>query len=726
MGNMKFWDYFVKSWNPDEKKRVGYKKNLDKFAEKRKQKRVRLEVVRNQRVIDALGIVISELEDLRVGLQNCAGYEDRKSYISLKLNGFISRSDNKTAGRLIDWKEQYAMQKLIHFFEDSIQIHSLNEGSDLETVIKDEISKDRAAQNSIRAGTQRVKDVAKLDTATDELRVFGVMHSLASRRFKTEKQRVPNSNTNEGVRTRNEKDLMYSLGWLQDHGFLHKDKGTRKKQLETLRPWISYLAGNYEDLNFIFLILREVFKYDSGWLDKHPDGNWKRGERDKKTKNGYPVFNANIMPRVLSRMWDLLNPMYNSPHGEGNWGAHLSSDLKDLARSGNIRELFYRIYQEIFRKSLTYDNFEGDPVSKEWLPVFSFKDCKSQEEKDVVARALMKATEDSPQLCIAEYAQAMNYLNRGDVYIYNVKYKLKPAAADLIGKEYVLIPELAVHTYLGSGNHEYLNEQEMHGNADNQGINQQFLPILTEFIKDKNFANAESVTEQRIADNNLYYDVKKKVEKGGQLTIRDLVFLHQLYREPGKLFELHTNGQLHVRNLLYRWGERLSREQGKKLSEEEVFEHDMRIVFGLSENQRVEFPTWSPSKKVAMYNEMSSKTGLIIGPITSSSLSGRLIGSEFGVDRITGLKAIVGNAVGYRKRQGEKFVFSNLEEITGYLSCNHENMSIQDYFLDREMFPKLRRISGIDLTEADLELIFSGKIGYFPQHDDPRFKRRFY
>jgi hypothetical protein len=162
------------------------------------------------------------------------------------------------------------------------------------------------------------------------------------------------------------------------------------------------------------------------------------------------------------------------------------------------------------------------------------------------------------------------------------------------------------------------------------------------------------------------------------------------------------------------------------LTEQEVFEYDMRIAFGLSEDQGVEFPTWSSSRKVARYESMNSQTSLIIGPITDYTLSGKYYGDNFGIERIAGLRVIVGNAVAYRNKRGEKFVFSNLEEITGYLSCNNDNMSLVGLVLDREMFPKLKRVRGIELTDEDRELIFSGKITYFPQDGDPRLKQVFY
>jgi hypothetical protein len=68
----------------------------------------------------------------------------------------------------------------------------------------------------------------------------------------------------------------------------------------------------------------------------------------------------------------------------------------------------------------------------------------------------------------------------------------------------------------------------------------------------------------------------------------------------------------------------------------------------------------------------------------------------------------------------------NLQEITGFLYLQSVDPMDRKANFDFSDLGNLKRISGIELTQQDINGILSGKIITFPKGTDPRLKRIFY
>jgi len=307
--------------------------------------------------------------------------------------------------------------------------------------------------------------------------------------------------------------------------YVSRNLEAREKQVKSIQGWTRYLKslpGEHGNMKFEYYVLRSILKYDLYWLDKNEDGSWKTGERSNNTKKEFPTFDPDITPGILSKMRGILLVLEQEPGNvedmiEDLPEYHRGSPVYEAIKNADFRELYYLIKEEIELSRLKDEDIES-VEGGEWLPVFSYKNCKNEIEREKVARALAKATEYSRDFCLKGLSTADEYLMAGDIYLYNVKTHLKAKGNR---PRVVNIPEIAIHIYGG----QIISDKEVHGNGENQSIKKEYLGIAKKFIEESDFSNKD------------------------EFVVR---FLYQVYR-PVRTFELNNGEKLTIdRFKLYR------------------------------------------------------------------------------------------------------------------------------------------------------------------------------
>jgi hypothetical protein len=511
-----------------------------------------------------------------------------------------------------------------------------------------------------------------------------------------------------------------------------KVRGIREEQKSSIMPWVQYFRGLHmssgTDFQFYLFVMGNVLKFDRDWLDQNPGGGWKRDVRKKGTKMAFPIFDTDNSPQVLALMKDLI--LYRiRPKQYARAFETQHSDLLDKRGpyeraflEGDFRRM-YLILLEEFSKTRIKDE---DVTRKEvlgWIKPYTFSNKKNQKEKDEVAREVSTVTKYSRGFCIKSPTMATNYLSSGDLYFYIVrKYYLGKD-----GKEkFVEVPEIAFHVFHDGR----INPNEIHGDGENQNIKPGYLSIAREFVMQKRFGangqqtneylfkNAEEV-EIKFLDTELLNQIQTqiqrmvklnnngvRVEQGGEydLNERELKFLHEIYRPPylftvGNAWGSAGNKQLRnlcsLRNSMF---VRPHKEYHVGVGPY-FYLNDYAKMFQVDARKILDIR--SMDGRSGTYDDLNDEVELMMVLFTTDFDFGKYK-EKFGTRLPQNLKVICSNAglMGITD-------LANLEEVTGSVKFYTQTPTLTS-------LGKLRKISGIELTDQDKQRILSGELKEFP------------
>jgi len=496
----------------------------------------------------------------------------------------------------------------------------------------------------------------------------------------------------------------------EDARFLlrRESKEIRHKQMDSLIPWLMYLRNiRGADIHFVYFVLRSVLKYDLYWLDKNEDGTWRAGTRDKSTKKEFPIFDADMTPEVLAKMRERLAVLEFEPGRlldmvEGALPEFQDdSPIYNAIKNGDFRELYYLTKEEIEISRVKDEDIESREVGK-WLPVYSYKDCGTPEEKKKMARELSRATEYSRGFCIKSPITADTYLSKGNVYLYSLKTTVR---TNKDKTKVVPIPEIAIHIF-NDGN---INGKEIHGNAPNQGIKKEFLPVAEKFVAESNFKNKDQF-ENKFADAYIYENIKEKIEKDEALDKRELAFLRELYRKVELFDILNAKGvgdmdRLRSAALTNFIEKMIGRERNRTPGELRTMllrEHYSKI-FEVSPEEILFHPYQT---QVVEISQIPKNTKVLI------CNTARIVYKDR--NHTKDLKYIVGDLYA---GGDSRINLQSIEEVTGVLR-EFPTMPI-------ETLKNLKKVSGIVLTEKDRKDISQGLYisTSFPSVTDSRIEK---
>lgn len=340
--------------------------------------------------------------------------------------------------------------------------------------------------------------------------------------------------------------------------YLSKEKEVREKQLESLRPWFNYFKVFPSVGVFEYFFLRNLLKYDLYWLDMDDGGDFINQERTKNSTKPFPTFDPDLTPEIISKMKEymaIMDKKVETPNP--NFG----EEIKKAMEEGDFRLLYSTIREDILLTRIN-DN-EVESVSKgEWLPPFSVNGLTDQDKLDAVAQNLAKATEYSRGYCLKSPGTALDYLKKGDIYLFNVVKKVKRSNRELV----VNVPEIALHVFNkvdeNGISYREINPSEVHGNDYGQGMKRQYLNDLEKFISQGGFVNSEEIL-LKFEDKLMLEQVGKRVDdfvQGGEdLSERELRFLYEVYR-PISFFEISATSQTWMSSLREKRLERIRKE----------------------------------------------------------------------------------------------------------------------------------------------------------------------
>lgn len=529
----------------------------------------------------------------------------------------------------------------------------------------------------------------------------------------------------------NEKlDREYAIKFLIKRQVLHKDKKVREAQLKSLDSWGKYLANNYDDLGFIYFVMRSLLKYDIHWENR----------QSKNTTKVFPTFDT-YSPGVLAQIYDIFKFHTNETDTVGDIVARVINGSRVLA--GNVTLIqaaesgdFKTMYQVLRRRAQIEkqkrEGLESVEGTGSWVQIvvengvkkvrskFSFKDEKgnelSKEDKEKEATRLAELGMNSDNFCFKGVGTAYSYLQTGDIYIYTVKKKGQVEVGtdengEKVFEDFLLdVPEIAFHVF-HDGN---INMKEIHGNAENQGITSEYVRVFAEFIEGR-FKNSNEITEQRLLDAQMYDVVKKKLKKGLDLSREELLFIFEVYRKAEEPFDLNPSGSLLVPSLTLRWFENYCKKNTLKVDYENASKYGYMELFGIKDSEYLPALQYKNSYHLGYPEGIGGGIRMVSGDLETFEIEGS------------------------RKNEQKKYDFSSLEYVTGSVSLFATNLpKLKEIFgvfrcvtdgggvVKRENFPNLEKIHGIALTKKDKENIFSGSIKYFPPKNDPRVEKRRY
>ncbi len=536
-------------------------------------------------------------------------------------------------------------------------------------------------------------------------------------------------------RKRHEKSVRkqeFSFERLIQLRYISKESKIREKQLNSLKPWIDYIRDASYEVKFKYYVLRSILQYDLYWLDEKTDeqiekeekenldlGNkdkkvskWVHGKRNVGSIKEFPTFDPDIAPGVLGQMRQYINIIQTMGFGVVSNGLiPMESGLAVL--NADFRDLYSAIRDEIESTRYKEEDLESREEGR-WLPVFTIKGLDTEEEKDQIALKLAKQVQFSRGFCIKGVATARDYLNRGDIYIYNIKAKTKGTKERKT--KLINIPEIAIHIIKNHKAEESINPLEIHGNGTNQGIEKEYLPIARKFIAESKFANKDEF-ELKFADAELLIEVKGKIANiksgGGNLSARELRFLYEIYRRV----ETFESGSANTMQILRE--KRIAAYFG-------AFNEEMIMNSGYAERKKKE----ADGLRLKDFNRM-------FGPNVSEVIVSA--GRDEPWRALTKYMSQVINRIKDFKK-GRKIVLGslnlkfggikdlgNLEEITGsFFLPSDKDAGGLDPKNKLHSLGKLSWVGGIELTDEDKRKILSGEIYSFPEPEDPRRKKIFY
>jgi hypothetical protein len=521
--------------------------------------------------------------------------------------------------------------------------------------------------------------------------------------------------------------------------FLSRNPEVRTKQWQTIEKWLRYINHVYSfDYTFRYLVLGTILKYDIYWLDKNPDGNWFSRERRNKNKDlDFPMFDNDIMPEVLAVLRDKINTISTEIGSQPIAEIDADSQIGKALLEGNIREMIWQIRENITLSRIDYSQV-NETIDQKWLPSFSFKNKdgsdKTEIEKLEIAYQLAKEVSFSRGFCIKSPSTAYEYLSNGDVYVYNVRYKvdLNKGKKDKDGRDIatdireVVVPEIAIHTLRAVSldtnkktGKVIINPKEIHGNAPNQGINKEYLEVARKWVSESDFANKDEF-EVKFADAEMLAVIGDKIYNlingGEDLNSRELKFLYQVYRKV-EHFEIHRDGtSRELENL---------KEVRLDILMELKFKNGEYNSKDLSEQYNLDYSKMFDCKPEEVFlidykqplKELPKNIKVLVGNIDEITL--------FFLDKkyLQKIEVIVGNVTSRLLEY-----FTGLREVTNfvYLRSSMTPSHISD---------KLQKIHGIEINLSDKDIIlkstFHNHNGEYPEwsfpgNTDPRIRKILY
>ncbi len=584
---------------------------------------------------------------------------------------------------------------------DRLQFELENEGS---WDRQDQLSKKRK-EIKRKAGKMKNHTITYNDDVMLFRRLGNLKETLSNRRKKVEGRKYRESKV---------KDLEYAINYLVQKSILSKKPEISKKQLESLRPWTSYFAEENYDDRFVLLVLGSLLNYDVNW-----------NKRDGNDSMDFPTFPSNGHA-ILGKMYTFYSILeeiaFEFEKTEQGKSLIISDEvLFDLggleyeeAKTKSFKEVFlmFKNVEDLSKEARV--GSETVPGSGKWKQKFSFVDKDggqiSEKDKRLIATQLAESCESSEDLCLKGYSKAKEYLESGDIYIYTITKKGKRKDGTRFTFE---VPEVVIHIKMDTDGREFVNPSEIHGNAPNQGIYPEFLPIARKWIEESEFENKDEF-EVKFADAEMFAQIEDKLNKiealikndvevtqGGKddLTPQELKSLYQIYRSVTS-FEIGAFGNTvndKVRKLKGKRFRILTIENYKStlIRDTDFINNDYQNMFGCKSKQIISSYSGGDSSKHCSFD-----TGEKI------DLTDRLIEHNF--------VAILGDTNTHLLNK-----LKTVKEITGELIRF-------DIDFDPEVIRRLTYIHGIFLTDEDKEKIISGKIDKFPMPNDPRLKRIFY
>lgn len=510
-------------------------------------------------------------------------------------------------------------------------------------------------------------------------------------------------------------DVEYAIRWLLKKDYLSKDREIQAKQLLSLQPWITYLKDGLYNIKFLQIIFSSILQFDVDWRPRAGPDQY----------SDFPLFETNA-PAILAKVYDF----YTALNGESD-EVNILGELRSLTglNEHNMRQFeklnfkdLYLLFRDKERLSKELRaNAEVVPNSGKWLKKISFLDSNgvkvSGHDKMRIAIGLAQTCEHSEDLCLKGYTKAKEYLEAGDIYLYMVTKKVVKDGEEIFFE----VPEVAIHVKRNERDEEVVNENEIHGNAENQGINPEYLQIAKGFVMQKKkvvgedgveretgefrFANAAELGI-KFADTVMYNRVKAKIHNLGKIDPKtnkphpdlepnELKFLYQIYR-PVEGFELGNHLSEMVESLndlrLQKIGDKAvsfteaeTKQRVKDIAK--MFSCQPENVFYRGRGQEV------PLK------EIHSSVKVVVGDLFRESVSVP------------------------RDMSPWDFVFNNLiglEVVVGSIA------------LDMAEYPKnLKEVAGITITPKDREeMESSARDGfgyiYFPNDNDSRVGKYIY
>lgn len=291
----------------------------------------------------------------------------------------------------------------------------------------------------------------------------------------------------------------------------------------------------------------------------------------------------------------------------------------------------------------------------------------SEKEQKVKAIELAELCKYGNDFCIKGLATAIDYLKKGDIFIYTVQTKL---ASGLI----VPIPVIAILVNRPKGERyssEYIDLEEIRGNGPDQSIKPEFIPIAKKWVEDSDYVNKGEILA-KFYDQEMYNAIKLKVENlansGEDLNPNELKFLYEIYR-PVYLFELDVQSNPRFTLL-------------GKLKQEREAKMDTDV-----------YQKMFPGKRILHLGRVAQEKD--VNELRS-------------VDVVVGVVSLTDTNVDCIKE---------VEEITGELYIKSDGKNIEDK-LDK--LKKLRKIKGIEVTDEDKRWLLGGGFKHFPEGNDRR------
>jgi hypothetical protein len=495
--------------------------------------------------------------------------------------------------------------------------------------------------------------------------------------------------------------------------YLNPDPEIRAKQWEDLKLWFQYfkrLPDMEENMNFIYFVLRSVLEYDLNWLDTDEAGTfkYKQRERTKTNRSHFPIFEPDLTPEILARMREFM--AINEFSGFERLSDAVRGALPEYAASSPLNRAMlngdFRTMYNIFRERVKLGRIDRrqiiEKVSEGWLPPVTYEGVK-ESDRAKVAQRVSDLTVSSHGFCIKSPTTANDYLRRGDLYFYMVKYKVdrnkgkKDAEGNVLPPDIieVEIPEIAIHIEKISGlSHQKdgeimyrINPHEVHGDGPKQGILPEFMPIARKWIEDSNFENKDAFIV-KFADAEMLSVVKKKIENlpdGEDLNTRELRFLYEIYRLV-TTFQVDSVSNDEVDRLKELRFEKITRRGDVPLNiEGRIARMDIAKMFGV-EPDEVFFAHSSSD----IYHISEKTKVLVVHRIGQRDLdeTARAYKEMFEQGRTIGVKTVVGKI-----HTDELNFFPNLEEVTDRIMLVH-NVPV------KKVPKRLARVKGFEFKKG--------------------------